>query len=129
MELLGGVAAWVFRGLSTHSDYQVFPFNPLYENVAKCLGEKLSSASTIYTPGSAQFANATNRWTEWKAPNVTVVVQVSSEADIVSTVSRTALAGPLPGLFYGAQTEGCAGTMRNSEFNTFPYSRPWPWRN
>ena len=96
MELLGGAADWVFRGLFTPSDYQAFPFNPLYENVAKCLAEKLSPASTVYTPSSAQFANATNRWTEWKAPNVTVVVQVSSEADIVSTVSRAALAAPLP---------------------------------
>jgi hypothetical protein len=96
MELLGGVAAWVFRGLSTPFEYQGIPFNPLCENVAKCLGAKLSSASTIYTPGSAQFANATNRWTEWKAPNITVVVQVGSEADIVTTVSRAAFNGPPP---------------------------------
>lgn len=98
MELLGRVAAWVLS-LPTPSDYQAFPYNPLYENVVKCLGAKLSSAATIYAPGSAQFANATNRWTEWEAPNVTLVVQVGSEADIVSTVSRAALGAPLPGLF------------------------------
>ncbi len=100
VELLSGVVVWVLGGLalSTHADYPTFSHNSytLFENVVKCLGAKLSSASTIYTPGTEQFANATSRWTEWKAPNVALVVQVISEADIVSTVSCAALGTPLP---------------------------------
>lgn len=52
----------------------------------KELGEKLSSTGKIYFPGSAEFEQATARWSVLDVPKVNVVVVPGTENDVVETV-------------------------------------------
>lgn len=57
------------------------------EPVLSELGSLLSPNASIILPGSSDFANATQRWQEWKDPNITIVVKVVTEQDVQETVS------------------------------------------
>ncbi|ORY63307.1 uncharacterized protein BCR38DRAFT_475286 [Pseudomassariella vexata] len=50
------------------------------------LGPQLSNGSTIYVQGDDEFTTATSRWNVYGQPNVSVVVEVASAADVVATV-------------------------------------------
>ena len=46
----------------------------------------LSPDANIYFPGSPKFAEAVLRWQEWQDPNITIVVEVTTESDVIETV-------------------------------------------
>lgn len=50
------------------------------------LGPQLSQNASIYFPGSSDFARATERWSTYAQPNISVVVQPGSEEDVATTV-------------------------------------------
>ncbi|KAL9111384.1 MAG: hypothetical protein Q9227_004261 [Pyrenula ochraceoflavens] len=50
------------------------------------LGPRLSPGSSIILPDSSTFAEADDRWTRWRGPNITVAVQVATEQDVQETV-------------------------------------------
>ncbi|KAJ0418982.1 hypothetical protein BJY00DRAFT_172491 [Aspergillus carlsbadensis] len=52
------------------------------------LGAQLSEAASIYFPDAEEFTQATDRWSDYRRPNFTVVVQVAEEEDVAKTVSR-----------------------------------------
>ena len=52
------------------------------------LGPLLSPGASIVVPSNPRFASLVSRWREYKAPKVTVVVQVANESDVQQTVSR-----------------------------------------
>ncbi|KAI1459380.1 hypothetical protein F4805DRAFT_473318 [Annulohypoxylon moriforme] len=55
-------------------------------NIAADLGPLLSPQASIVLPGEATFANLTSRWREYRAPNISAVVQAATEADVQKTV-------------------------------------------
>ena len=50
------------------------------------LGPMLSRQASIYFPGSLDFANATDRWNAYAAPDIRVVVEPGSDDDVAATV-------------------------------------------
>ncbi|KAI1820314.1 FAD-binding domain-containing protein [Xylaria intraflava] len=50
------------------------------------LGPSLSPDASIALPGDSEFDALTSRWREYKAPNISVVVRVATEADVQKTV-------------------------------------------
>lgn len=48
----------------------------------------LSQSSEIYFPGSEGFENATLRWSAAQTPSFDAIVKVTTEQDVVETVSR-----------------------------------------
>lgn len=55
------------------------------------LREKLSPGANVYVEHSEKFSGATLRWSEYKSPHFTVVVEVATEDDVVETVSLTSV--------------------------------------
>ena len=53
------------------------------------LKERLSPKAKIYLQDSESFGHATLRWSQFKRPQFTVVVEVATEHDVVETVSLT----------------------------------------
>jgi hypothetical protein len=53
------------------------------------LGKKLSKSAKIYCPGSAEFEQATTRWSVLEAPKVNIVVVPGTEEDVVKTAGST----------------------------------------
>jgi hypothetical protein len=51
------------------------------------LREKLSPSANIYVQNSKDFGTATLRWSQYKSPDFTVVVEVAIEDDVVEAVS------------------------------------------
>ncbi|KAI1498756.1 hypothetical protein F5X99DRAFT_411811 [Biscogniauxia marginata] len=51
-------------------------------NIVADLGPLLSPQASIVLPGEATFASLTSRWREYHAPNISAVVQVTTEADV-----------------------------------------------
>jgi hypothetical protein len=54
---------------------------------AKLLGAALSSGASIYLPGSEEFINTTQRWSEFEAPRFAVAVEVATAKDVQETVN------------------------------------------
>ena len=54
--------------------------------IQQSLGPRLSPNATIYFPGGSQFAEATSRWSSYGEPNISVVVEVATAADVAATV-------------------------------------------
>lgn len=50
------------------------------------LASQLSPQARIHYPGSRGFDLATDRWNTWKNPHVDIVVEVTTENDVVNTV-------------------------------------------
>jgi len=55
-------------------------------HAAQELGSSLSSAARITFPDGQLYTNVTARWSDYKAPQLGVVVTVASEPDIKQTV-------------------------------------------
>jgi hypothetical protein len=66
------------------------------EQVGKELIPTLSSTASVYTTGNNKWANATARWNSWAEamPNVQLVIEPGSEADVAKIVSINPLNGP-----------------------------------
>ena len=61
-----------------------------YANLGE-LASKLSANADIYLPGSAEFADLSQRWSQLEKPQVNVTVTPATENDVVQTVG-----GPPP---------------------------------
>jgi len=90
MELMSALSGWASSSFQFYDPSQ-YPSssNPLYQcplNAVKELGCLLSPNASIIIPEDDRFAEATSRWTTWKKPNVTIVVEVATEKDIQETV-------------------------------------------
>jgi hypothetical protein len=59
------------------------------EKVGKELIPTLSKSASVYTTGDNRWANATARWNSWEdaMPNVQLVIEPGSEADVPKIVS------------------------------------------
>ena len=55
-------------------------------DVVKQLGPQLSKNATIFTQNDPRFANATARWSAYKEPQISIVVEPGTEADVSTTV-------------------------------------------
>lgn len=60
-------------------------------DVIRNLGPQLSSNASIYASGDPRFANATARYSEFRAPNFTVVVEPGIEADVAKIVKSRSI--------------------------------------
>lgn len=63
-------------------------------DITAVLGSQLSGDAEIHLPGSTQFANATTRWSAFKAPHFTVVVEVATDGDVAETVIPVRIYNP-----------------------------------
>jgi hypothetical protein len=60
-----------------------------HTNAHAALAENLSPEAKIYVEHSEQLSGATARWSQYKAPHFTTVVQVVTENDVAETVSSS----------------------------------------
>ncbi|KAF3407552.1 FAD-linked oxidoreductase afoF [Talaromyces pinophilus] len=72
------------------------------------LREKLSPSANIYVQNSKDFGTATLRWSQYKSPDFTVVVEVAIEDDVVETI-KYANANQIPFLAYSGGHGAIAG--------------------
>lgn len=63
---------------------------PSQSDVHSQLGPQLSPGASIYFPNSAQFANATSRWSSYAEPQIAVVVEPATAKDVATTVCQLA---------------------------------------
>lgn len=80
------VASLPALGVAGHEDWPK-------RNIVDTLVPSLSGNASVYLPGSDGFDEATSRWSQLGAPNITIVVEVATEDDVVSTV-RTSVVDP-----------------------------------
>ncbi|KAF1948943.1 FAD-binding domain-containing protein [Byssothecium circinans] len=92
MEVLVAAAAWAASSLGNYLPTQAgagllsrWPYSSDL-NTADDLTKRLSSGARVYWPGSEGFDASTARWSTQDAPNITITVEVSTEADVVETV-------------------------------------------
>lgn len=57
--------------------------------IIRQLGPQLSSNSTIFTQDDPQFINATARWSAYREPQISVVVNPGIEADVAAIVNHS----------------------------------------
>jgi hypothetical protein len=100
MEVLVAFGAWALATLCTsvlpasNSNYGILQqlcggvLSSSVPNITADLGPKLSNGAQIYLPSSDGFVEGTTRWSSYKAPNITVVVQVANENDVAETVNK-----------------------------------------
>lgn len=53
------------------------------------LGPQLSANATILTQDDHRFINATTRWSAYRQPQISVVVDLGTEADVATTVNHS----------------------------------------
>ena len=93
MEVLAALAAWAFRAFTSPST-GLSALNSTA--IASQLVPQLSKHAAIFTPGTPQFANATDRWSAIEQPGILLVVQTASEKDVSQVVSRSGHPKPRP---------------------------------
>lgn len=89
-----GLFACVIATLLTTTAASALPFRDFTpratklsaEQVGKELMPTLSTSAAVYTAGDARWANATARWQTWNYPNVYLVIEPGSEADVPKIV-------------------------------------------
>lgn len=67
-------------------------FSPLATrsaDIIRQLGPQLSSNATILTQDDPQFINATTRWSAYHEPQISVVVNPGTEADVAAIVNHS----------------------------------------
>ena len=69
---------------SARNDYTPLKYRQV--DVINQLGPQLSKKATIFTHGDPRFANATARWSAYKEPQISVVVEPGIEADVSAIV-------------------------------------------
>lgn len=86
MEVLTAVAAWTLGSASM----KLAPgYNTNWHRTDAslvALEARLSSSAKIYTNGTAEFEEASSRWSVLDAPKVSIVVVPGTENDVVETV-------------------------------------------
>lgn len=90
MEILAALGAWAlgtFCASLPADNYGIASKVCRRTDIGTVLGPKLSSGAHIYFPGSMGFQESTDRWSSYKAPNFTIVVEVADENDVSETVS------------------------------------------
>ncbi|KAL2012773.1 hypothetical protein VTN00DRAFT_298 [Thermoascus crustaceus] len=89
MEILAALGAWAlgtFCASLPADNYGIASKVCRRTDIGTVLGPKLSSGAHIYFPGSTGFQESTDRWSSYKAPNFTIVVEVADENDVAETV-------------------------------------------
>ena len=87
--------------------------------IASELGPRLSPDASIILPSSEEFAEAILRWTEYRAPTFSAVVEVANEKDVQETMGISIIMGNLSDyLLY---------TRRQSARHPFPCNK-WQTR-
>ncbi|KAJ4296338.1 hypothetical protein N0V90_006383 [Kalmusia sp. IMI 367209] len=89
-----GLLACVIATLLTSTAASALPFRDFTpratklsaEQVGKELMPSLSTSAAVYTAGDPRWANATARWQTWNYPNVYLVIEPGSEADVPKIV-------------------------------------------
>lgn len=77
-----GQLLWVVRALTGFLSQSRYP-TPL--NLTG-FASSLDTGASIYYPGSAEFANASTRWSAAHTPQYDMIVEVVTETDVQKTV-------------------------------------------
>ena len=87
----------VLVALSSRVNASPYPFNVARNDVSpfatrsadfiRQLGPQLSANATIYTDEDPRFINATARWSAYSNPQISVVVDPGTEADVATIVN------------------------------------------
>ena len=93
MEVIPALGAWALgpnftsNVVSSVNEFttKLFAWDPQSRILAH-MPQLLSPDANIYFPGSPKFAEAILRWQEWQDPNITIVVEVTTESDVIETV-------------------------------------------
>lgn len=96
MHSFGSLALAALLAAVTRVNASPYPFNiarndvtPLAirsDDVVRQLGPQLSASATIFTNSDPRFINATARWSEYSKPQIGVVVNPGTEADVAIIV-------------------------------------------
>lgn len=96
MHSFGSLALAAVLAAVTRVNSSPYPFNiarndvtPLAirsDDVVRQLGPQLSASATIFTNSDPRFINATARWNEYSKPQIVVVVNPGTEADVAIIV-------------------------------------------
>ncbi|CAI0650511.1 unnamed protein product [Colletotrichum noveboracense] len=86
MEVLTAVAAWAIASSCANIPVARQFLGGICARDTAELGNKLSDTAKIYEPGSADFTNATIRWSNLNAPTVSLVVVPGTENDVAETI-------------------------------------------
>ena len=87
MEVIVAFAAWGLRAICSQAGMSG-GLCPTIPNASADLGPLLSKQAHIYLPGSNEFGEKSTRWQEYNKPDITTVVEVASENDVVETVGQ-----------------------------------------
>jgi hypothetical protein len=94
MEVIAALGSWALGPNALDAVWEfktkLFAWDPQSRILAH-MPKLLSPNANIYFPGSPKFSEATTRWQEWQDPNITIVVEVTTESDVVETVSQSAI--------------------------------------
>lgn len=86
MEVVAALGAWALGKFNTSLPWINDPIAHHPARISVDLGPKLSNGAQILFPSTPGFEAATARNSQYKAPNITVVVQVAQEEDVAKTV-------------------------------------------
>lgn len=81
---LSGVHALPYPFSAAQNDFTSLEIREV--DVVKQLGPQLSKSATIFTQTDPRFANATARWSAYKEPQISIVVEPGTEADVSTIV-------------------------------------------
>ena len=79
-----GVHALPYTFSATRNDFTSIEIRDV--DVVKQLGPQLSKSATIFTQNDPRFANATARWSAYKEPQISIVIEPGTEADVSTIV-------------------------------------------
>lgn len=112
-----------------------YPFNVARNDVSplatrsadfiRQLGPQLSTNATIFTDDDPRFINATTRWSEYSKPQISVVVDPGTEADVAIIVNHSSCL--LVRLELRILTELHTGEIRKFSRATIPRSEQGSW--
>lgn len=87
MEVLTAVAAWAITSACLNVPVARQLLGGICARDTAELGDRLSATAKIYQPGTAEFTNASIRWSNLDAPKPNLVVIPGTENDVAETVS------------------------------------------
>ncbi|KAK0378534.1 hypothetical protein CLIM01_04096 [Colletotrichum limetticola] len=86
MEVLTAVAAWAITSACLNVPVARQLLGGICARDTAELGDRLSATAKIYQPGTAEFTNASIRWSNLDAPKPNLVVIPGTENDVAETV-------------------------------------------
>ncbi|KAF9871150.1 FAD-dependent oxygenase [Colletotrichum karsti] len=113
MEVLTAVAAWAIGSACLNVPVARQFLGGICARDTAELGNKLSSTAKIYQPGTAEFTEASIRWSNLNAPTVSLVVVPGTEQDVAETV-KFANEKSMPFLAYNG-VHGAITTLGNMQ--------------